>query len=106
MPDYDSRLLTRVFPRLIPLRADNRSAATMRWLEQSLCELNTPALIVWGKEEIVFPAECAHRFKTLLPHAKGPLWVTGSHFLQEDSPEEICAHILEFVGGLDRGRRS
>jgi pimeloyl-ACP methyl ester carboxylesterase len=104
MPDYDSRLLTRVFPRLIPLRSDDRSAATMRWLEQSLRGLKIPALIVWGKEEIVFPAECAQRFKTLLPHAKGPLWVTGSHFLQEDSPEEICGHILDFVNDHD-GRK-
>ena len=103
MPDYDSRLLTRVFPRLIPLRSDDRSAATMRWLEQSLRGLNVPALIVWGKEEIVFPAECAQRFKTLLPHAKGPLWVTGSHFLQEDSPEEICSHILDFLREQDGG---
>jgi haloalkane dehalogenase len=105
MPDYDSRLLTRVFPRLIPLRPDDRSAATMSWLEQSLRDSKIPALIVWGKEEIVFPAECAQRFKALLPHAKGPLWVTGSHFLQEDSPEEICGHILEFLSGID-GRRS
>ncbi len=105
MPDYDSRLLTRVFPRLIPVRSDDRSAATMRWLEQSLGSLKIPALIVWGKEEIVFPADCAQRFKTLLPHAEGPLWVTGSHFLQEDSPEEICVHILDFLRGQDRGRK-
>lgn len=106
MPDYDSRLLTRVFPRLIPLRPDDRSAATLRWLEQSLRELKIPALVVWGKEEIVFPAECAFRFKTLLPHAKGPLWVTGSHFLQEDSPEEICGYILDFLHNLDRERQA
>jgi haloalkane dehalogenase len=103
MPDYDSRLLTRVFPRLIPLRPDDRSAATMRWLEQSLRSTTIPALILWGKEEIVFPAECAQRFKTLLPHAKGPLWVTGSHFLQEDSPQEICSHILDFLHDQERG---
>ena len=103
MPDYDSRLLTRVFPRLIPLKPDDQSAATMSWLEQSLRGLNIPALIVWGKEEIVFPAECAQKFKVLLPHAKGPLWVTGSHFLQEDSPQEICAHILGFLHDLRVG---
>jgi len=102
MPDYDSRLLTRVFPRLIPLRPDDRSAATMRWLERSLRELDIPALIVWGKEEIVFPAACAQRFKALMPQAKGPLWVTGSHFLQEDSPQEICGHILDFLRGGGR----
>ena len=61
MPDYDSRLLTRVLPRLIPLRPDDRSAATLRWLEQSLRGLKIPALIVWGKEEIVFPAECGEQ---------------------------------------------
>lgn len=103
-PDYDSRLLTRAFPRLIPLKADDRSTATMRWLEQALGRSKIPALIVWGREEIVFPAECAERFRTLLPHAKGPYWVTGSHFLQEDSPDEICRHILGFVGGLGSGR--
>ena len=102
-PDYDSRTLTRVFPRLIPLHPDDRSSATMRWLEASLRGSTIPALIVWGKEEIVFPAQCAHRFKNLLPHAKGPLWVTGSHFLQEDSPEEICGHILDFLRGLGDG---
>jgi pimeloyl-ACP methyl ester carboxylesterase len=106
MPDYDSRLLTRAFPRLIPLGPGDRSTATLRWLEQFLRGSTLPALIVWGKEEIVFPADCAQRFKRLLPHAKGPLWVTGSHFLQEDSPEEICAHILDFLDGLRDGRRA
>ena len=103
-PDYDSRLLTRVFPRLIPLKPDDRAAGTMRWLEQSLKGSTIPALIVWGKEEIVFPAECAERFKALLPHAQGPHWVTGSHFLQEDSPDEICGHILAFLRGLQGGK--
>ena len=104
MPDYDSRLLTRAFPRLIPLKSDDRSMATMRWLEQSLGKSKLPALIVWGKEEIVFPADCANRFKKMLPHATGPLWVTGSHFLQEDSPAEICGHIVDFLRGLEGGR--
>ena len=105
MQDYDSRLLTRVFPRLIPLRPDDRSAAIMGWLEQSLRDCTIPALIVWGKEEIVFPAHCAQRFKRLLPHAQGPLWVTGSHFLQEDSPQEICGHILDFLRDQENGRQ-
>ena len=69
-------------PRLIPLKEDDRSTATMRWLEQALGKSKLPALIVWGREEIVFPADCAERFKKLLPHAQGPYWVTGSHFLQ------------------------
>ncbi len=106
MPDYDSRLLTRAFPRLIPLKSDDRSMATMRWLEQSLGKSKLPALIVWGKEEIVFPADCANRFKKMLPHATGPLWVTGSHFLQEDSPAEICGHIVDFLRGLEGGRHA
>ena len=77
----------------------------MRWLEQSLRSCKIPVLIVWGKEEIVFPVQCAHRFKALLPHAQGPLWVTGSHFLQEDSPQEICGYILDFLRDQENGRQ-
>jgi len=50
-----------------------------------------------------FLQEDSQRFKKLLPHAKGPLWVTGSHFLQEDSPQEICNYILDFLHELDQG---
>ena len=50
--------------------------------------------------------ECAQRFKELLPHADGPHWVTGSHFLQEDSPEEICAHLLDFLQSSRHARQA
>jgi haloalkane dehalogenase len=88
------------------LKEDDRSAATLRWLEQSLRSVKIPALIVWGREEIVFPGECAQRFKELLPHASGPHWVTGSHFLQEDSPEEICSHLLDFLQSSRHARQA
>lgn len=105
LPDYDSRLLSRVFPRLIPLGPGDRAAATMDWLEASLRRSTLPALIVWGEADVVFPPPFAHRFKELLPHARGPLWVNGGHFLQEDSPEEIVRHIVDFLAELPRGGR-
>jgi haloalkane dehalogenase len=40
-----------------------------------------------------------------LPHAEGPELVTGRHFLQEDSGEEIAGKINRFLDRID-GRQS
>ena len=45
----------------------------------------------------------AARFKELLlPHAEGPELVTGRHFLQEDSGEEIAGKINGFLDRIER----
>jgi len=40
-----------------------------------------------------------------LPHAEGPELVTGRHFLQEDSGEEIAGKIDGFLDRIE-GRQS
>lgn len=97
LPDPASRLMTWQFPRLIPLSGEGPAAAHLDWLEQELEGWDIPALLIWGKEDDVFPPEFAQRFGRLLPAAIGPRWVTGRHFLQEDSGAEIGGHIVEFL---------
>lgn len=103
LPDPASRLLTWTWPRWIPLDADARAARRFAWLEERLARSTLPTLIVWGREDDVFDAATfATRFKRLLPHADGPHFVTGRHFLQEDSGAAIGGLVAAFLGRLDR----
>ncbi len=101
LPDAQSRLLTWVWPRWIPMDDTARALRRFDWLERELRACTLPAMLVWGREDDVFdPAIYATRFKQLLPHAEGPHMVTGRHFLQEDSGPEIAAHIVDFLRRL------
>lgn len=101
LPDPASRLLTWTWPRWIPLDENARALARFQWLEQQLARSNLPTLIIWGREDEVFDAATfAARFKRLLPHAEGPHLVTGRHFLQEDSGQEIGHLVAAFLDRL------
>ncbi|WP_424630086.1 alpha/beta fold hydrolase [Bradyrhizobium sp. SYSU BS000235] len=103
LPDPASRLLTWVWPRWIPLDESARATERFAWLEQELSRSKLPTLIVWGREDEVFDAATfSNRFKQMLPHAEGPLLVTGRHFLQEDSGPEIADLIRLFLDRLDK----
>ena len=106
LPDPGSRLLTWTWPRWIPLDSSARGFARFEWLERDLRKSTFPTLLVWGREDEVFDhATFATRFKELIPHAEGPELVTGRHFLQEDSGEEIAGRINRFLDRID-GRQS
>jgi pimeloyl-ACP methyl ester carboxylesterase len=103
LPDTETRLLTWVWPRWIPLDDGARALDRFVWLEQELAKSKIPATIIWGREDEVFDAATfAGRFKRLLPHAEGPHLVTGRHFLQEDSGSEIAELICSFLDRLDQ----
>jgi haloalkane dehalogenase len=98
LPDPASRMLTWVWPRWIPIDGTARALERFAWLERGMAACTLPALLVWGREDEVFDAATfVPRFKRLLPHAEGPLMVTGRHFLQEDSGPEIAAAIAAFL---------
>lgn len=102
LPDPASRLLTWTWPRWIPLDGTARALERFTWLEQGLARTTWPTLLVWGREDDVFDAPTfAGRFKRLLPHADGPHLVTGRHFLQEDSGDEIGRLLTAFLARLD-----
>jgi haloalkane dehalogenase len=102
LPDPATRLLTWSWPRWIPLDEDAPAQQRFSWLERELSRCRIPTLLVWGREDDVFDAATfATRFKQLLPHADGPYFVTGRHFLQEDSGPEIAGRIVDFLTGLE-----
>jgi pimeloyl-ACP methyl ester carboxylesterase len=60
-------------------------------------ERRPPTLIVWGRNDVIFPAEGARPYLRDLPDAELHLLDTG-HFALEDKGEEIAALMLDFLG--------
>ena len=58
-----------------------------------------PTLIVWGQNDIVFPASGAHPYLRDLPKVDFNLIDTG-HFALEEEGEAIAAHIRRFAKSL------
>lgn len=55
-----------------------------------------PTLIVWGKNDYIFPAEGAHPYKKDLKNLEFHLLDTG-HFALEEKGDEIAQYILNFL---------
>ena len=60
-------------------------------------EHQPPTLIVWGKNDAIFPAEGAYPYKRDLKDVDFNLLDTG-HFALEDNCDVIAGHIREFLG--------
>lgn len=59
-------------------------------------EYQPPTLIVWGKNDTIFPAEGAYPYKDDLPEAELHLLDTG-HFALEDKADKMVALIRELL---------
>ncbi|RPI97311.1 MAG: alpha/beta fold hydrolase, partial [Chloroflexi bacterium] len=86
------------FPRMVNITPEHPSAATMRAIESGLASLrDIPALILWGKEDPIFPPDVAAHWKTMLPRAAGPhLIESARHLLTEDAPDAMIEHLNAF----------
>jgi len=58
-----------------------------------------PTLVVWGQNDVIFPASGAHPYKRDLPKVDFNLLDTG-HFALEDQGDVIAAHIRRFAATL------
>ena len=96
--DPDERALTWIWPRWIPLgRSSDIAVERFVWLEAQVRALRLPATVIWGREDDVFTPEVfADRWHQVWPHAEGTHFVTGRHFLQEDSGAEIGGLLADF----------
>lgn len=60
-------------------------------------EYQTPALLMWGENDHIFPSDGAHPYKRDLENLEFHLLDTG-HFALEEYGDEIAHHMIEFLG--------
>lgn len=77
-----------------------KAGADLREVESTLSRLtDRPTLIVWGTRDFAFRAHERERFERLFPNHRTVLFDKASHFLQEDTEEQIAAEICKWRSG-------
>ncbi|MDH4225351.1 MAG: alpha/beta fold hydrolase [Deltaproteobacteria bacterium] len=97
-PTPASRKPTHVFPWAIL-----GSGKFLTGVEQGLAGLSGhPALLVWGNKDMAFKKEELQRWQSVFPQAETHILKGAGHFIQEDAPQEIVAHIQHWAQNLGR----
>jgi haloalkane dehalogenase len=96
-PDYWSRAGTLAFQREIPLTERDRSAPLMASIHERLSDVSVPVLLVWGMRDPVFQPVFLDQWRELFPNAQVIELPDASHFLVEDSPDEVTGAIEGFL---------
>lgn len=64
-----------------------------------LHQLTLPFLIIRGDADPYLSGAISEKLAANIPHAKLVRIPTGSHFIQEDEPEQICSELISFFSG-------
>ena len=98
-PDTRYKAGAMMFPLLVPVTPDDPGSAGMRNARQVFAQWNKPVQVMFSDSDPITRGGDRF-FRHLIPSAKEQPEITivgASHFLQEDSGEEIARHIVEFV---------
>lgn len=98
-PDVSYKGGALQFPLLVPISEDAEALPHMRKAAEALKSWNRPALVMFSDKDPV-TAGGERFFRKLIPTAADEPEITirdAGHFLQEDKPEEIAGHVVEFI---------
>jgi haloalkane dehalogenase len=102
-PTPESKAGLIAFPELVPTELDHPSAKAMLEVREALKGWSSPALVLFGDSDPIFPPDAAERMAALIPGA-GPAETLAhaGHFVQEDAGRELGERVAQFAGGTAR----
>jgi haloalkane dehalogenase len=75
----------------------------LRAYEGCLADLDVPALVLWGAQDVFAPVSGAHRFMAELPQARLEILEDAGHFIFDERPDDAVASVLRLLGEVERG---
>jgi len=87
------------FPMLIAVQPDNPGVPMNRQIWEALGRFEKPFLTLWGELDPV-AAGADRGLQKHIPGAAGQphqVFSNAGHFIQEDVPDELVAHLLKFI---------
>lgn len=95
--DWASRIATLRFVQDIPLGPGEPAWTTVKTTGDQLDRLaSIPVLICWGDRDPVFDHHFLAEWQRRVPHAQVFRFADCGHYLLEDAPEEVVAHVRDF----------
>lgn len=67
---------------------------------QNLGRITAPTLILWAEKDRVLPARIARQLQGDIPDARLVIVPNCGHFLQEERPDLVVEHLLNFLSGM------
>ena len=75
-----------------------RAVLDTRPVVARISRITAPTLVIWGRDDRLYPAASAGRLARELPHAKLEIMDTG-HSPHQEKPRELLALLIEFLEG-------
>jgi pimeloyl-ACP methyl ester carboxylesterase len=98
---WSERLALLRFPQDVPLVPSDPSYPLVAAMEAGLASFRgTPALIVWGDRDVVFPSATVDLWRRHWPQAEVHRLADCGHWVLEDAPEEVAQVVAAFLGRL------
>jgi haloalkane dehalogenase len=97
-PTPESKAGARAFPLILPTSPEMPGAAAGKRTLEALRGDRRPTLVLWADSDPVLPFRAGERFASSIGADPPRRIENASHFLQEDSGEEIGALIADWLG--------
>lgn len=68
-----------------------------RRLPHLLREVETPALLIWGKDDIIVPPVCGQQYERALPNARLEVLDDTAHLAEYEHPERVAEMIAGYA---------
>jgi len=75
-----------------------RAVLDTRPVVARITRVNAPSLVIWGRDDRIYPVQNAGRLARELPHAKLEI-MDAAHSPHEEKPREFIALVIEFLEG-------
>lgn len=83
------------FSRVMTARLTWSPYMFSRQLPHLLTEVETPTLLVWGRNDRIVPLDCAARYEGALPNARLAVVESAGHNIDLEQPDELARLIVE-----------
>ncbi len=88
--------------------SDREMASRLLWrpymhnpsLPHYLAAVNTPTLVVWGRQDAIVPLECGELYNQALRNSKLAVIDQCGHSPQVEKPQEFLSQVTAFLAGL------